>query len=119
VWDIFPTLDAPRFLGTLPGFPDSLLDDFCLTPDGASVVGCDWSGDAIMLFPALPTNGTAAPRVLVPKAAGLHHPTSARWGQDHKATDPFPATSLFVSEGRPVGYVEKKLTQDRLLRIDF
>ena len=115
VWDLDPRLPAPKFLGVLPGFK-GFLDDFCLTDGGDAILGCDWSGDALVAFPALPANGTFAPRVVVPKSAGVHSPTSARWGWSANPGDPFPSTALFVTEGHIVDY---KAPLNRLLRIDF
>ncbi len=122
VWDIHPTLTVPRFIGALPGFghAGSLLDDFCLTPAGDAVVGCDWDAGALVRFPALPANGSFAPAPLVPKAVGLHYPTSARWGQeDPAAGGPFPSSALFVTEGHPTDVPPLPGRHGRLLRIDF
>ena len=50
---------------------------------------------------------------------GLHTPTSARFGEDPAASDPFPSSVLFVTEGRTRDYVIPGQMHDRLLRIDF
>jgi hypothetical protein len=112
VWDISST---PKFVGTLPGFK-GFLDDFTLYQNGERIVGCDWDGDKLMVFPSLPTNGTFSSFALVD--SGIVHPTSARWGEDTSLKSAFPSTALFVTEGRAKDYIfgSKK---DRLLRIDF
>jgi len=111
VWNLTGT---PEFIGELSGF-GGFLDDFTLAKDGTVIAGCDWSGNKIIQFNAVPTNGTVSPVVVV--GDGVVHPTSARWGLG-PAGDPFAATSLFVTEGRARDYLDKS-RHDRLLRIDF
>jgi hypothetical protein len=120
VWNIDPTLPTPKFIGILPGLSEaaSYLDDFTLAFNGSAVVGCDWTLSKLVKFPALLTNDTFKPVVLVDATAGIHTPTSARWGEDAHSSDPFPSSSLFVTEGRARDYVLKE-SHDRLLRIDF
>jgi hypothetical protein len=49
VWDLTPSLPAPRLIGVLPGF-SGFLDDFTLTADGRALVGCDWPGMQVIII---------------------------------------------------------------------
>jgi hypothetical protein len=114
VWSLAPQVS---FVGVLKGFKGGFLDDFTLTDtNNTAIAGCDWTGNKIMRFNAVPTNGTITPTPIV--SATIQRPTSARWGYDQARTAPFPAASLFVSEGRSRDYL-LKTREDRLLRVDF
>jgi hypothetical protein len=116
VWDIHPSLTVPRFVGALPGLAKgSLLDDFCLSPAGDAVLGCDWDAGAIVHFPALPANGSFPPTPLAARSLGIRYPTSARWGQGGA----FPPSALFVTEGHPTDVPPLHGRHGRLLRLDF
>eukprot|EP01094_Clydonella_sp_ATCC50884_P016568 TRINITY_DN2750_c0_g1_i3.p1 TRINITY_DN2750_c0_g1~~TRINITY_DN2750_c0_g1_i3.p1 ORF type:complete len:371 (-),score=120.59 TRINITY_DN2750_c0_g1_i3:947-1984(-) len=84
-------LSAQRAIGFIDGLQGftALLDDFTLASRGTAVLGCDWSGNKVVEFAAL--NSTVPTRDLLPAAAGIRRPTSARFGPDRL---------LYVSEGR-------------------
>ena len=73
----------------LKGLPSGLLDDFTLSSDRQSILGCDWLNGSIVSFPAY--QSATDVRVV---ATGLGHPTSARLG-----SGPGFDGSLIVTEG--------------------
>eukprot|EP01129_Flabellula_baltica_P015963 TRINITY_DN8309_c0_g1_i1.p1 TRINITY_DN8309_c0_g1~~TRINITY_DN8309_c0_g1_i1.p1 ORF type:complete len:294 (-),score=49.62 TRINITY_DN8309_c0_g1_i1:27-908(-) len=88
-------------------YPDhvTMIDDFCLSPDGSVIYAADfWKGN-IASFKA---DGTGNTQILV---SGLNHPTSVRFGDGGNG---FNSTSLFVTEG---GGLFKSTTNRRVLEI--
>ena len=112
VWNI--SSSSPELLGTIPGLgaAGGLLDDFTLSADGLAIFGCNWLSGEIVRFPALPAKGAFPAEAVVPKSAGIVHPTSARWG-----VPPFSPAALYVTEGDP--FAQAQGSRNRLLRIEF
>lgn len=106
VWNL--AYRPPKLVGKLPGLHGSsgqVLDDFCLSQDGTSIIGCAWTEGAIYKFPAYNASGASPTLVVAPGI--LRHPTSARWNGP---------SSLFVSEGSSLG---PDSSIDRIWRFDF
>ena len=121
VWNITGVGAVP--LGSLPkgdgvgvlGF----MDDFTLDASNMMVVAASWRKNAIVTFPAYGSNQTNRSTVLVDNSL-IKHPTSARYGEASDPLDPFPDTSLFITEGCALDYLKPKdFHSSRLLRVDF
>lgn len=124
VYDIntYPPIQRETLRGINGGSPGSLsyhgfIDDFTVTYDGYTIVACNWIDNTIVTFPSSSTTSSDK-GVHNVVTHGVTRPTSARFGYDVKANGAFPATSLFVTEGRATDYIIKS-KEDRLLRIDF